>query len=177
MDPQDAPRRSSKKPLRGEIRSKTIAKLKNQVGVTHMVLTPAQTQTLKTNIAANTNAIPSGQPWSGSFVGVQIDQERAWAEIFRITKPGGTIEHVVPSLEWAAAKVADGQCDEHVMNVMYGAQGSHGYDARYNVHYFGYTKAIAKALAENAGFVDVEVTDWRDREEFAYEILIRGRKP
>lgn len=104
-------------------------------------------------------------------------QERAWAEIFRITKLGGVTEHVVPSLEWAASKIADGQCDEHVMNVLYGSQEAHGYEAQYNLHYFGYTKALAYALAESAGFVDIEVTDWRDKEEFAYEILIRGRKP
>lgn len=107
----------------------------------------------------------------------RFEQERAWSEIFRITKPGGITEHIVPSLEWAAAKIADGQCDEHVMNVLYGAQESHGYESKFNLHYFGYTKPIAKALAENAGFIDVEVTDWRDEETFAYEILIKGKKP
>ena len=105
------------------------------------------------------------------------DQEQAWSEIYRVTKPGGLTEHIVPNLEWAAAKMADGQIDEHVLNVIYGAQEAHGYEARYNLHFFGYTKAVAKALAETAGFVDVEVTDWRDKEEYAYEILIRGKKP
>lgn len=33
---------------------------------------PAQLQALKTDIAANINTIPAGQPWSGSFAGQQI---------------------------------------------------------------------------------------------------------
>lgn len=37
-----------------------------------MSLTPAQLATLKADIAANTNTIPAGQPWSGAFVGVQV---------------------------------------------------------------------------------------------------------
>ncbi len=105
------------------------------------------------------------------------DQEKAWSEIFRICKPGGLIEHIVPSLEWAAAKINENQTDVHVMNVLYGAQEGHGYERQYNLHYFGYTKGIAKALAENAGFVDVEVKDWRDNPELAYELYITGRKP
>jgi predicted SAM-dependent methyltransferase len=105
------------------------------------------------------------------------DQERAWSEIYRICKPGGRIDHVVPSLEWAAAKIADGQMDAHVLNVLYGSQESHGYDRRLNLHYFGYTKEIARALAEQAGFVEVDVQDWRDNENRAYEMTITGRKP
>ena len=36
------------------------------------MLTAAQLTTLKADIAANTNTIPAGQPWSGSFAGTQI---------------------------------------------------------------------------------------------------------
>lgn len=37
-----------------------------------MPLTTAQLATLKAHIAANTNTIPAGQPWTNSFVGVQV---------------------------------------------------------------------------------------------------------
>lgn len=105
------------------------------------------------------------------------EQEKVWAEVFRVCKPGGSIEHTVPSIEWAAAKIADGQTDEHVMNVLYGAQEAHGYERMLNCHFFGYTKAVSKALAEASGFVDVTCEDWRDRPELGYNLIIRGKKP
>jgi len=105
------------------------------------------------------------------------EQEAVWQQIFKVCKPGGKIEHIVPSLEWAAAKIADGQTDEHVMNVLYGAQEQHGYERTLNLHYFGYTKELAKALAEAAGFVDVECEDWRDNDSLCYNLYIRGKKP
>ena len=105
------------------------------------------------------------------------DQEAVWAEIYRICKPGGFIEHIVPSLEWAAHKIVDGQTDEHTLNVLYGAQEAHGYERIYNLHYFGYTKALAIALAEEAGFVDVQVKDWKVEESLGYNLIITGRKP
>lgn len=107
----------------------------------------------------------------------RFDQETVWAQIFKVCKPGGVIEHIVPSVEWAAAKIADGCVDEHVMNVLYGAQEEHGYERQFNLHYFGYTKAIAQALAEQAGFVDVRCEDWSDKPELGYNLVIRGRKP
>lgn len=105
------------------------------------------------------------------------DQKRAWDEIYRVTKPGGAIEHVVPSIEWAAAKILDGQADEHVFNVLYGAQEAHGYARELNLHYFGYTKDIAKGLAQLVGFETVTCEDWRDRPELGYNLIIRGTKP
>lgn len=36
------------------------------------MLTSAQLSTLKAHIAANTNTIPTGQPWTGSFGGTQV---------------------------------------------------------------------------------------------------------
>lgn len=106
----------------------------------------------------------------------RFEQELVWAEAFRVCKPGGQCEIVVPSLEWAAAKIADGQADEHVFNVLYGSQEAAGIDRKWNMHFFGYTKKIAKALAEQAGFIDVKVVDWRDRENLAYEMVITGSK-
>lgn len=105
------------------------------------------------------------------------EQERVWKEIYRITKPGGQIEHIVPSLDWAGGKLFDAQIDEHVMNVLYGAQEAHGYDREYNLHYFGYTKSLAKELAESAGFEGVTCEDWRDNEDLGYNLIIRGTKP
>ncbi len=105
------------------------------------------------------------------------DQEQVWAEMFRVTKPGGACEHIVPSLDWACFKVKEGNIDEHVYNVLYGAQESHGYEREFNTHYFGYTKAVARALAEGAGYVDVVVHDWRDFENLKYNLVITGKKP
>jgi len=113
----------------------------------------------------------------------RFEQERAWSEIFRVCKPGGRIEHIVPSIEWAAAKVIEiesGRDDdswEDCQNIFYGAQESHGYARHLNCHYFGYTKNIAKLLAQHAGFVDVSCEDWRDNETLGYNLVIRGSKP
>jgi hypothetical protein len=105
------------------------------------------------------------------------DQERVWQEIYRITKSGGRIEHIVPNLAWAAEKIADGDEDEHVMNVLYGAQETHGYRRELNTHFFGYTPAIAKALAETVGFVNVEIETFKQNAELGYNLVIRAEKP
>lgn len=105
------------------------------------------------------------------------DQTSVWAEIFRITRPGGKIEHIVPNIEWAAEKVVNKEIDEHVYNVLYGAQEAHGYAREWNLHYFGYTPGIAVALAQEAGFVDIETKSWKEDENLGYNLIITGRKP
>lgn len=105
------------------------------------------------------------------------EQGRVWSEMFRVLKPGGKIEHVVPSLDWAGFHLFNGTIDEHVYNVLYGAQEAQGYERQWNLHYFGYTKGAAVGLAEAAGFVNVTCEDWRDRDELAYNLIIRGEKP
>lgn len=105
------------------------------------------------------------------------EQESVWSEMFRILKPGGTMEHVVPNIAWAAAKITDGQVDEHVMNVLYGAQEQHGYKREWNTHFFGYDPVVARALAENAGLVDVEILTYKDDPALLYNLVIRGTKP
>ena len=106
------------------------------------------------------------------------DQERAWKEIFRITRPGGTTEHIVPSLDWAVAKLWHGEADWHVFNVLYGAQeATCAWGAEHNTHRFGYTKAGAIELAKHAGFVDVQARDWRDDAELGLNLVITGRRP
>lgn len=104
-------------------------------------------------------------------------QEDVWKEVFRVTKPGGKTEHIVPSLEWAAAKMTDGCWDESVYNVLYGAQEAHGYARDLNSHFFGYTKQIGIELAEAAGFEDVVALDWRDDPSLGYNLMILGSKP
>lgn len=105
------------------------------------------------------------------------DQEKVWSEAFRVCKPGGALEVIVPDVSWAAAKIHEGRVDEHVMNVLYGAQEAHGYKREFNLHYFGYTPEIGRALAENAGFVEVTVENWRTNPELGYNLIIRGKKP
>jgi hypothetical protein len=105
------------------------------------------------------------------------DQEHAWREMFRICKPGGCLEVQVPSIEWAAHKIAQGSMDTNVMNVLYGAQEAHGYDQHLNQHAFGYTCEIARALADVAGFVDIKTTDWRQDSGLGYNLILNARKP
>jgi predicted SAM-dependent methyltransferase len=105
------------------------------------------------------------------------DQEMVWREMFRVCKPGGGIEHVVPSIEWAARHIADGMVNEAVLNVLYGAQEAHGYERQFNLHYFGYTKQIAIELAEMAGFEEVTCEDWLTNPDLGYNLIIRGKKP
>lgn len=105
------------------------------------------------------------------------DQERVWREMARVTKPGGRHEHIVPSVEWAAQKIAEGEVDGSVFDVLYGAQEAHGYERQYNLHFFGYTKRIAEELAKQAGLVNVECKDWRDDPQLGYNLVIRAEKP
>lgn len=105
------------------------------------------------------------------------DQETVWKEIYRVTKPGGSIEHVVPNLEWAAAKIIDGDEDDHTMNVLYGAQEAHGYAREFNTHYFGYTPAISRELARFAGFEGVTIETHKEDPDLGYNLIIRGTKP
>jgi SAM-dependent methyltransferase len=105
------------------------------------------------------------------------DQERVWSEMVRILKPGGKMQHIIPNIEWAAWKIMDKQVDDHCYNVLYGAQEAHEYARDFNTHYFGYTPAVAKALAEQAGLVDVTVTTYEQQPELGYNLVVRGTKP
>jgi len=105
------------------------------------------------------------------------DQEQVWSEIYKIVKPGGKIEMIVPNIQWAASLIIDNIVDGHVLNVLYGAQEEHDYAREYNTHYFGYTPSIGKALAELVGFTDVNVKTYEDDENLKYNMIIRGVKP
>ena len=95
----------------------------------------------------------------------------------RILKPGGIMEHVVPNVQWAAGHLIDDTADEHVFNVLYGAQESHEYDRALNTHYFGYTPSIARALAESCGLEDITIRDYRDDPAMQWDLIVSGRKP
>lgn len=106
------------------------------------------------------------------------DQEQVWKEMARVLRPGGAVEHIVPSLDWAAAKLREEQIDWHVFNVLYGSQeATCEWGREHNLHRFGYTKKIAEGLCELAGLVDVEVRDWRDDESLGLNMVIRAKKP
>lgn len=106
------------------------------------------------------------------------EQELLWAECFRICKPGGSLEVIVPSMEWAAAKIVEGEIDTHVLSVLYGAQEQDEEIGRaFNVHYFGYTPKIITALAEHAGFVDVQVQDYHTDPGMGYHMVCKATKP
>ena len=105
------------------------------------------------------------------------DQELVWAQIYKIVKPGGKIEMIVPNVKWAASHIIDGIEDGHVMNVLYGAQEDHGYERIYNTHFFGYTPSIGKALAELVGFTNVNVETYEENEDLHYNMIIRAIKP
>ena len=106
------------------------------------------------------------------------DQERLWSEVFRITKPGGDIEICVPNVEWAAEKIVAGEVDFHVLNVLYGSQEMEAEMGRdKNVHFFAYTPAIARALAEGCGLVNVVVKSYKDDPSLEYHLIVTGEKP
>ena len=105
------------------------------------------------------------------------DQEQLWTEVFRVCKPGGKLEVIVPNVAWAAEKIHQGQEDGHTLNVLYGAQEAHGYAREFNLHYFGYTPAILRALAEGAGFVDVTTESWKENHELGYHLVCRATRP
>jgi len=105
------------------------------------------------------------------------EQEKVWSEMFRILKPDGLLEIIVPNIEWAAQKIAMGDCDLHVMNVLYGSQEVSGYARQYNTHFFGYTPQILQALAEGAGFTDIRVEHYKNRPELTYHMVLHARKP
>ncbi len=105
------------------------------------------------------------------------DQEKVWLEMFRICKPGGKLEVMVPNLQWAAGHIVDGHIDEDVMNVLYGAQEGHGYKRELNLHFFAYTPDIARWLAEMVGFTEIEIQTYKDRDELGFNLILTADKP
>ena len=106
------------------------------------------------------------------------DQERLWKQVFAITKPGGKIEIIVPNLEWAAARIVEGEVDFHALNVLYGSQELEAEMGReFNHHKFGYTPAIIRALAEQAGFAEIEIKDYHSDPDLAYHLILTAVKP
>lgn len=109
------------------------------------------------------------------------EQEQAWKESVRVLKPGGTVEHLLPNLEWAAQHIVNDSMDgsaEPVFNVLYGSQDGQGMGGLgANTHFFGYTPRIARELAEAAGLVNVKTSTYKDDPERQWEILLTGEKP
>ncbi len=87
-------------------------------------------------------------------------------EWIRVLKSGGTLKLVLPTIQWAAEKIVEGICDEHVMNVLYGAQTS-----PYDYHYNGFTPNSIKELLERHGLTNIIVN--RDK---WYNMVIEATK-
>jgi hypothetical protein len=107
----------------------------------------------------------------------RLDQDLVWAEMFRVCKPGGGIEHIIPDVSWAAHQIEQGIADDHVLNVLYGAQEAYGYAREFNLHYFGYTPELAISFAKKHGFVDVTCKNWKDDPALDYNMILTGFKP
>ncbi len=111
----------------------------------------------------------------------RFQQEQLWSEAYRICKPGGRLEVIVPSLLWAAQKIVAGELDIHVFNVVFGGaesdQEMKESGGVYNIHKFGYTPDVLRALAESAGFTEVKITDWRDDPGMNYHMVLHAVKP
>lgn len=107
----------------------------------------------------------------------RFDQEIVWKECVRVLKPGGKVEMIVPNIEWAAHLIAEGTVDEHVLNVLYGAQEEHGYERELNTHFFGYTPAIAKELARSVGLVNIKTRSYQEDDNLGYNLILTAEKP
>lgn len=68
-------------------------------------------------------------------------------EWIRILKPDGELRLVLPNVEWAADRIKEGIVDEHVMNVLYGAQ-----TYAENFHKFCFTPKVLEAMLRERGF-------------------------
>jgi len=108
----------------------------------------------------------------------RYEQTKLWQEMARILKPGGRMEHVVPNLRWAGWKLANCEDDDMtaILDVLYGAQEDLGMPRECNTHYMGYTPELAKALAENAGLIDVEVKGYMDDPQLGFNLVITATK-
>jgi hypothetical protein len=104
------------------------------------------------------------------------EQDTVWDEMYKILKPGGHMEHIVPNLVWARDHMNNGVYNEHVYNVLYGAQEAHGYERDYNTHYFGYVPEIAYAQCQRLDMKDVQVLTFRDNPNLGYNMIIKARK-
>jgi len=87
-------------------------------------------------------------------------------EWLRVLKPGGTVQIVVPSIEWAAKQIAGGVVNVHVLNVLYGAQSN-----PYDYHKVGFTPNSLDELVTSHG---CEVTEVKT-DDF-YNIFLSGVK-
>ena len=86
-------------------------------------------------------------------------------EWLRVLKPGGELRTIVPSIEWAAKKIVDGEVSWDVKNVLYGLE-----DYDLNFHKNGFTLATLTELLESKGLKILS------RTEIGYNIIIQAQK-
>ena len=93
------------------------------------------------------------------------EAERVLDEWVRLLKPQGEFRLVIPNVGWAASKIAKGELDDDVYNVLYGAQT---YDE--NFHKMGFTPDLIVGMLKDRGFTRIDV------ELINYHIALRAWK-
>jgi predicted SAM-dependent methyltransferase len=86
-------------------------------------------------------------------------------EWVRLMKPNGEFRLVLPNVEWAGKKLAAGEYDQEVKNVLYGAQ-----TYTENFHKFGFTPDLIVGMLKDRGFTKIDV------QLIHYHIAIRAWK-
>lgn len=82
----------------------------------------------------------------------RADVDDCLDEWTRILGPDGELRLILPNIGWAADQIKKGIVDEHVLNVLYGAQ-----TFGENFHKFGFTPDTLRAALEKRGLTKIDI--------------------